>query len=1316
MDKKLRILILEDNPADAELIQFELDEAKLVFAARVAVTEEDFIHEIQAFYPDIVLSDYDLPRYTGALALAEVKRRSPDVPFILVTGAVSEDRAIEILTSGAKDYVMKGRLNRLVPAILRALAEAEEHKARKKAEEEVRAASLYARTLIEASLDPLVTISPDGKVMDVNKATEEITGVPRDRIIGTDFADYFTEPEKARAGYEEVFSKGSVKDYPLALRHISGRITDVLYNATTYTNEKGEVKGVFAAARDVTELKRKETELWEAHRDLEEQVQTRTAALEFEIVERMAVEKALRESKERYRELVSNANSIIIRMDPKGTITFFNRYAQKFFGYDLDEILGRDVRILLPPSQGKGKNPTEMMDDLLKNPDEYEENYNENVRKNGEHAWILWRNRAIRGDQGKIAGILCIGNDMTEHRRAEEALRRIEERQRLVLQAGSIGTFEVDLRTGEGSWNATEYELLGLRPGDTQASPETFFRFVHPDDAPQLRARWEEAIQTGQLDAEFRIVRADGRERWLAGRGRFIPDGESRGEDPGADAKPLRFMGVNFDITDRKRAEAEVQKLLSTLSDEKERLSSLISSMQEEIWFSDIRKRFTLMNPAALKEFNLGPDSGVNVETFAAGLEVYRPDGTIRPIEEAPALRALQGEVVKNQEEIIRTPASGGLRYRRVSASPVRDAGGCIVGSVSVVRDITEQKQIEEALRKSREEYRDLVENAGSVILRVDRDMKITFMNRYGLDFFGYAADEIIGRSVLGTIIPNRDPQGRDIEGMARDLMLHPERYTTNVHQNLRRDGRLVWMSWSNRPICDGQGNPAGVLAIGNDLTRLKEAEEAARRSEERYHKLFSRLIEGFCIIELLFDPDGRVVDYRFAEVNPAFEKQTGLRDAQGKFISELIPDIDAHWLEIYGRIALTGEPARFEDEVKALNRWYEVFAYRAGGPESRKVAILFNDISERKRAEQALRESEAKARALIRYAPAGIYEIDYRSRRFVNINDAMCEILGYTREELFSLDPSRLLDEEGRILFADRIRRQLSGEKIEESVEYRVRKKDESFIHAILHVSLDPSGSEPGRVLVVAHDITEKKRVEEELRRKAREFEAANKELESFSYSVSHDLRAPLRAIDGHARMILRKQGDGFDEKTLQQFNLIRESAKAMDLLIDDLLALSRLGTQALNKTTIGMDLLIEGAWQELKKIHPERNMTLKIDPLPPGWGDRGLMKQVVVNVLSNAVKFTRTKDAALIEAGGYEKDHEAVFYVRDNGIGFDMQFHDKLFGVFQRLHRADEYEGTGIGLSLVQRIVHRHGGRVWAEGKTGEGATFYFTLPAKE
>ncbi|MDD5168152.1 MAG: ATP-binding protein [Syntrophales bacterium] len=207
---------------------------------------------------------------------------------------------------------------------------------------------------------------------------------------------------------------------------------------------------------------------------------------------------------------------------------------------------------------------------------------------------------------------------------------------------------------------------------------------------------------------------------------------------------------------------------------------------------------------------------------------------------------------------------------------------------------------------------------------------------------------------------------------------------------------------------------------------------------------------------------------------------------------------------------------------------------------------------------------------------------------------------------------------------------------------------------------------------------------------------EAAYKELESFSYSVSHDLRAPLRAIDGYSRMILKKQEKHFDEEARRHFHSIRSNVETMSLLIDNLLAFSRLGKQEMSKTSLDMEGMIRDVWQNLLTINPDRNMTLRIEGIRPGMGDRSLIREVFSNLLGNAVKFTRNRDKALIETGSLMKNSEIVYYIRDNGIGFDMKYYDKLFGVFQRLHGANEYEGTGIGLALVQRIINRHGGRV--------------------
>jgi PAS domain S-box-containing protein len=242
------------------------------------------------------------------------------------------------------------------------------------------------------------------------------------------------------------------------------------------------------------------------------------------------------------------------------------------------------------------------------------------------------------------------------------------------------------------------------------------------------------------------------------------------------------------------------------------------------------------------------------------------------------------------------------------------------------------------------------------------------------------------------------------------------------------------------------------------------------------------------------------------------------------------------------------------------------------------------------------------------------------------------------------------------------------------------------------------------------------RKQTERLLEKRSTQLEDANKELESFSYSVSHDLRTPLRAIDGFSRVILKRKGDQFDPETKRQFELIREGAERMNRLIDNILALSRVGSHEKVVSRIDMEQLVRETWEALCEIHPGRQFDWRAEPLPPAMGDRMLIAQVLTNLLSNAIKYSATRDISIIEVGGHATERETVYSIKDNGVGFEMAYYPKLFKVFQRLHSNAEFEGTGVGLSIVQRIIHRHGGRVWAEAEKEKGATFSFALPIRQ
>lgn len=237
--------------------------------------------------------------------------------------------------------------------------------------------------------------------------------------------------------------------------------------------------------------------------------------------------------------------------------------------------------------------------------------------------------------------------------------------------------------------------------------------------------------------------------------------------------------------------------------------------------------------------------------------------------------------------------------------------------------------------------------------------------------------------------------------------------------------------------------------------------------------------------------------------------------------------------------------------------------------------------------------------------------------------------------------------------------------------------------------------------------------RLNEALMRRAEQVESVNRDLESFAYSVSHDLRVPLRAIDGFSGVVLKHYGDKLDDEGKRLLNVVRDNTTRMGQMIDDILAFSRTGRLAMAKSEVDMEELARAALEDLAPNLAQRDIKIEIGRLPQVHGDPSMLRQVWGNLLANAIKFTRTKPAARIEVEGKTGEAECIYCVRDNGVGFDMQYVDKLFGVFQRLHGVEDFEGTGIGLATAKRIVTRHGGRVWAEGKVNEGAAFYFALP---
>jgi len=671
------------------------------------------------------------------------------------------------------------------------------------------------------------------------------------------------------------------------------------------------------------------------------------------------------------------------------------------------------------------------------------------------------------------------------------------------------------------------------------------------------------------------------------------------------------------------------------------------------------------------------------------------------------------------EEEAQRVRKDGSLYWAHVVISPVFDEQGGLAGYAKVNRDLTSRKAEEDAQRETEERFRAVVNSANEGILVYDRSLLITAGNLAAERIIGLPLADLLGKPGFVSMLPCLREDGTPMPPEER-----PTRMTIRAGQALsgyvvgivRPDRTVSWLSVNTAFLRRaGEVDYYGVVSTISDITAKRVAEEALRESEERFRQTFELATIGIAHIGL---------DRKFIRVNPRLCEILGYseRELIGKTGREISHPGDLDLINSQRPKLYAGEIDRVRVEKRYVRKdgsivWVDfnmVVERDAAGKPLREIAI-YEDITARREAEEALRDSEERFRQTFELAASGIAHVSLEGR-FMRVNRSLCEIFGYEAEELVGKGVREISHPSDRGS-TDAGRAAVLAGKVESvRLEKRYLRKDGETVWVDLAIALvrGPDGK-PLYEIAIFDDITPRKDAEHALHQAHEELKRSNAELGQFAYVASHDLQEPLRMVSSYTQLLQRRYGDRFDGDAREFMAFIVDGAARMKQLIEDLLAYSRVGTRGREFHEVATDAPLRRALLNLKSAIDEAGASVSYAGLPTLEADELQLTQLFQNLIGNALKF-RSASVPRITVSAKEKETEWEFGVQDNGIGIEPQYFERIFMVFQRLHNKGDYPGTGIGLAICKKVVERHGGRIWVESQPGQGATFYFTLPKEQ
>lgn len=1005
----------------------------------------------------------------------------------------------------------------------------------------------------------------------------------------------------------------------------------------------------------------------------------------------------LQESEQRYRRIVETASEGIWILDEAGRTRYVNQRMAQMLGCSPKSMIDRSFFEWFD----QGDRP-EGYQTLTQPYPGFPEQWDGRFRRSDQSfIWAIVSMNSIFDDQGQFQGTHLMLTDVTDRQQTQERLQ-------LSLEAGRMGFWDWNLLTNEIVRSPNLADIYGVSPSQLVGAFDGSLNLVHPEDRERVKAAIAQALaQSAPYSLEFRIQPSPEQIRWILGKGQVFKD---------ASGKAVRMVGIVMDISDRKQTE-------ESLGQTQQRFETFMNYSPVAAYFKDEAGRYIYVNPMIERLWERPQEEWVG-QTDA---ELFTP----ATAQELQAHDRAVLETDQAQEFLETAEQPDGKHYWISWKFPMREPSGRrLIAGISL--DITDRKRTQEErdlLLADLEAQQQLLSAvlqqmpAGAVVAEAPSG-QLVLMNQQVREILGFSLTPLLAiPDYLDTFNqifhPNGKPYHPDALPLARSISTG-EVVIEEELQIQRANGIRVTVLANSGPIRNAEGEIVAAVVTFHDITQQKRAQDQIKG----YADVVKNIQVGLTVWQLL--PAKEPPSFELLSANPAASQLVGrdLDRALGLRIETLFPHLvqTSQIVELV-EVLDSASTRNFAEVIYSNGSEERYFSLKAFPLPSRCLGLAYEDITDRKQAQFALLESEQRFRTMADAAPVYIWlsGIDEQCYYF---NQPWLDFTGRTLEQEIGQGWVDGVHPDDREFCLDTYHKAFESHQPFE-MEYRLRRYDGEYRWVLARSvpRFSPDGRFEGYVGSCI-DISDRKIYESEIKHlnaslerrvsdRTAQLEAANQELESFAYSVSHDLRAPLRHISGFVNLLRKRLEPSLDESSQRYLDIILASTRQAEELIDNLLAFSRMARAQMRLIKVDLNQLVKEVLQTLEANRGDRKIIWEIASLPTVEGEPTMLRLVFQNLLDNAMKYSQRKQPAKITVGFNESDLEFIFFVRDNGMGFDMRYAHKLFGVFQRLHSNPDFVGTGIGLANVRRIIHRHGGRTWAEGEVDLGATFYFSLP---